>query len=100
MQHAQPLQTPLPTDPPAVIRVACAAALLGAAAFAWGDPFHPIRVDNPEYRWSRSEDLRPLLLGLEEAQEPGALRELGKQRAIIAGQSPIQRTVAHACERM
>jgi hypothetical protein len=45
VQHAQPLQTPFPTDPPAVIRVACAAALLGAAAFAWEGSVssHPCR---------------------------------------------------------
>ena len=99
--NSHPPQTPCPTDPPAVIRAACAAALLGAAAFAHGmDPFHPIRVDHPEHRRSSYEDLRPGLTGLEEAQEPGALRELGKQRAIVAGQPPIQRAVAHARERV
>ncbi len=49
---------------------------------------------------STVEDLRPVLMGPEEAKKPGALRELGKQRAIVADQPPIKRTVPDAFERM
>jgi hypothetical protein len=40
-----------------------------------------IRVDDVQHRRSRSEDLRPVLMRREKTQEPGALRERGKQRA-------------------
>ena len=40
-----------------------------------------VRVNDAEHRRSGQEDLRPVLMGHEEAKEPGALRELGKQRA-------------------
>src|SRR6266516_4149546 len=84
-----------------MIGEAFAADLLGAPAFAHGvNQLDAIRVDNPEHGRSGQEDLRPVLMGPEEAKKPGALRELGKQRAIVADQPPIQRTVADAFERM
>jgi hypothetical protein len=39
-------------------------------------------------------------MGAEEAKKPGALRELGKQRAIVAGQPPLKRAITDAFERM
>src|SRR6266851_9034230 len=39
-------------------------------------------------------------MGPEETKKAGALRELGKQSAIVAGQPPIKGAVAHPFERM
>ena len=39
-------------------------------------------------------------MGLEEAEEPGALGEVGKQDPIVAGQPPIKGAVADTFERM
>jgi hypothetical protein len=84
-----------------VIREAFAADLLRAAAFAHGmDQFDAIRVDDAEHRRRGQEGICPSLMGPEEAKEPGALGEVGKQRAIVSCQPPIKRTVADAFERM
>ena len=64
------------------------------------DQLDPLGVDDAEPRWSGQEDLRPVLMGPEETKQAGALRELGKQRAIVAGQPPIKGAVAHPFERM
>ena len=78
-----------------------AADLLGAMAFADRmDQLDPIRVNDPEHRWSGQEDLGPYVMGPEEAQEAGTLGELGKQRVIVLGQPPIKRPVANAFKRM
>ena len=53
-----------------------------------------------EHRRRGQEDLRPVLMGREETKEPGTLGEAGKQRAIVARQPAIERTVAPAFERM
>ena len=83
MHNSQPPQTPFPTDTPAVIRAACAADLLGAAAFAHGvNELNAIRVDDAEDCGSGQESLRPVLMGREEAKEPRPLGEPGKQRTI------------------
>jgi len=37
---------------------------------------------------------------LEEAEEPGALGEVGKQEPIVARQTAMERPVPHACEGM
>jgi hypothetical protein len=42
-----------------------------------------IRVNDAEHRWGGQADPRPVLMGLEEAEEPRPLREARKQRAII-----------------
>src|SRR2546430_5221273 len=88
-------------DKPAMIREAFAADLLRAAAFAHGvDQLDPIRVDDAEHRRGRQEDLRPRVMGPEEAKEPGPLGYAGEEGAIVARQPPIKRAVAHAFERM
>jgi hypothetical protein len=104
-RHDQPPliehQTEFPPDNPAVMRETFAADLLGATAFAHGvDQRDPIRVDHPEHRRSGQEDLRPALMRPAEAQEPGALGEVGKQRTLVAGQPPIERAGAHTFEGM
>ena len=67
-------QTEFPADNPAVIGEAFAADLLRATAFAHGvDQLNAIRVDDPEHGRSGQEDLCPVLMGLEETKEPGAL---------------------------
>src|SRR5712691_11462963 len=77
------------------------ADLLGAAAFAYRvDQLNPIRVDDAEHRRRGQEGSCPSLMGPEEAKEPGALGEVGKQSAIVSCQPPIKRTVADAFERM
>src|SRR5713101_8304879 len=60
----------------------------------------PIGVDHPEDRWRSQEDLRPVLMGREEAKEPGALGEAGKQGPIVARQPAMERSVPHAFEGM
>src|SRR5262249_7803825 len=78
-----------------------AAHLLGAPAFADGmDQLDAIRVDDPEHRRGGQEDLRPVLMGSEEAEEARPLGEAGEQWPIVARQPPIKRPVAPAFERM
>src|SRR5262245_31386801 len=61
------------------------ADLLRTAAFADGvDQLDPIRVDDAEHRRRGQEALRPVLMGHEEAKEPGALGEPWEQRPIVA----------------
>jgi hypothetical protein len=67
-------ETEFTPDDPAVIGEAFAADLLRAAAFAHGvDQLDAVGVNDPEHRRSGQEDLRPVLMGPEEAKEPGAL---------------------------
>ena len=48
--------------------------LLRAAALADGvDQLDAVGVNDPQHRWSRQEDLRPVVMGPEEAKEPGPL---------------------------
>jgi len=84
-----------------MIRETFAADLLGTAAFAHRvDHLDPIGVDDPEPRRGSQEDLRPVLMRYEEAKEPGALGERGKQRPIVAREPPIKRPVAPTFEGM
>src|SRR5713101_89833 len=63
-------QTACAPDHPAMIREAFAADLLRAAAFAHGvEQRDPRGVDDAQDRRSGSEDLRPVLMRLEEAKE-------------------------------
>jgi hypothetical protein len=92
-------QTEFAPDDPAVVREAFATDLLGAAAFAHRvDQLDPVGVDHAEHRRSGQEGLRPVVMGREETKEPGALGEVGKQRARVARQSAIEGPVADACE--
>jgi len=69
-------QAEFPPDNPAMIGHAFAADLLGAAAFAHGvDQLDAVGVDDPEHSRGGQERPRPVLMGLEETKEPGALRE-------------------------
>src|SRR6266446_10956720 len=87
-------QTEFPADNPAVIREAFPANLLRAAAFADGvNELDAIRVDDAKHSRGGPEGLRPVLMGLEEAKEAGALGKLGKQRPIVARQPPIEGTI-------
>jgi hypothetical protein len=77
------------------------ANLLGAAAFADGvNELDAIRVDDAEHRRRGQENLRPVLMGLQEAKEPGALGEAGEQRPIVARQPAIEGTIPDPFERM
>ena len=92
-------QTEFTPDDPAMIGEAFAADLLRAAAFADGvDEFDTIRVDDPKHGRRGQEDLCPVLMGLEETKEPGALGEVGKQRPIVAGQPAIEGPIAPTFE--
>ena len=80
--HDQPplieQQTEFAADNPAMIGEAFATDLLGAAAFTHGmDQLDPIGVNDAEHRRGGQERPRPILMGLEETKEPGAL---GKPR--------------------
>jgi hypothetical protein len=99
--HNQPplvqQQTQCAADNPAMIREAFTANLLGAAAFAHGvDQLDTIRVDDAEHRRGGQEDLRPALMGREEAKEPCPLRYVGEQGPIATRQPPIEGAVADA----
>src|SRR6266566_4258243 len=84
-----------------VIREAFPADLLGAAAFAHGvNELDAIRVDDAEDCRGGQEDLRPVVMRLEETKEPGTLGEAGKQRPIITRQPAIEGPVADAFEGM
>ena len=62
-----------------------AADLLRAAAFTHGvNQLDPIGVDDPEHGRGGQERPRPVLMGLEETKEPGALGQAGEQRPIVA----------------
>jgi len=102
--HQPPLiqqQTEFPPDNPAMIREAFAADLLGTATFAHRvDQLDPIRINDPEHGRGGQEELRLVVMGPEKAKEPRPLGEPGKQRAIVARQPAIERTVAPAFERM
>ena len=63
-------QSEFPPHNPAVIGEAFAADLLGTAAFAHGvDQLDAIGVNDAQHRRSGQEDLRPVLMGPEEAKE-------------------------------
>ena len=92
-------QTEFAPDHPAMIGETFAADLLRAPTFPDGvEQLDAIRVNDAEHGRSGQEGLGPVLRGPEEAQEPGALGEPRKQRAIVARQPPRERAVAHAFE--
>ena len=64
------------------------------------DQLDAVGVNTPQHRRGGQEDLRPVLMGPEETKEPGALKEPGKQRPIVAREPPIKRPVASAFEGM
>jgi hypothetical protein len=64
------------------------------------DQLNAIGVDDPEHGRSGQEDLCPVLMGLEETKEPGALGEQREQCPIVARQPAIEGPVAPAFERM
>src|SRR6266446_1673974 len=103
--HDQPplieQQTECAADNPAMVRQAFAANLVRAAALAHGvDQLDPRGVDDAEHGRSGQEDLRPVVMRLEETKEPGTLGEVGKQRPIVARQPAIEGSVADAFEGM
>src|SRR5262249_32271975 len=48
------------------------------------------RVNDAEHRRRGQEDLRPVLMGLQETKEPRPLGEAGEQRPIVARQPAIE----------
>jgi len=77
---------------PAMVGHAFATNLLRAATCADGvHELNPIRVDDAEHGRRGQEDAGPVLMGLEEAEEPGALGEAGKQGPIVARQQAMER---------
>ena len=94
-------QSEFPPDNPAMIGHAFAADLLRAATLAHGvDELDAIRVDDAEHRRRGQENLRPVLMGLQETKEPGALGEAGEQRPRVARQPAIEGTIPDPFERM
>ena len=76
--HDQPplieQQTEFAPDNPAMIGEAFAVHLVGTPAFAHEvDQLDPIGVDDAEHCWGGQEDLRPVVMGPEEAKEPRPL---------------------------
>src|SRR5215813_2727671 len=74
--HDQPplieQQTEFATNNPAVVRHAFPADLLRAPTLSDGmDELDAIGVDDAEHGWRGQEDLRPVVMGLEETKEPG-----------------------------
>src|SRR5262245_28727391 len=67
-------QTEFPPNNPAVVRHAFTADLLWAPTLADGmEQFDAVGVDDAEHGRSRQEGPRPVLMGLEEAEEPRPL---------------------------
>src|SRR5215510_3077375 len=92
-------QTEFAADHPPMVGEAFAADLLGAAAFASRvDQLNPIRVDDPEHGRDGQESPRPVLMGLEETKEPGALGKPRQQRAISPRPPAIEGPVAYPFE--
>jgi len=84
-----------------MIGEAFAADLLRAAALAHGvDQLNAIRVDHPEHGRRGQENLRPILMGLQETKEPRPLGQTGEQRPIVARQPAIEGTIPDPFERM
>ena len=80
--HDQPplieQQTEFAANNPAMIGEAFAANLLGTTAFTHGmDQLNTLGVNDAEHGRGSQESPRPILMGLEETKEPGAL---GKPR--------------------
>jgi hypothetical protein len=94
-------QTEFAPDNPAVIREAFATNLVRAAAFAHRmDELNAVGVDDTQHRGGGQEDVRPVVMRLQETKEPGALGEVGKQGPIVARQPAIEGPVADALEGM
>src|SRR5712691_2413668 len=94
-------QAEFAADNPAMVGETFAAYLVGTPAFTHGvDQLNPIGVNDAEHRRGGQEDLGPVLMGPEEAKEPGALREARKQGPIVARQPAIEGAVADTFERM
>src|SRR5262249_30410799 len=75
--------------------------LLRAAPLAHGmDQLDAVGVNDAEHGRSSQESPRPVVMGLQEAEEPRPLGEARKQRAIVARQPAIERTIPDAFERM
>src|SRR4029434_5792649 len=84
-----------------MVREAFPADLLRAAAFAYGvNELDAIRVDDAEHGRRGQENLRPVLMGLQETKEPRPLGEAGEQRPIVARQPAIERPVPNTFEGM
>ena len=103
--HDQPplieQETEFAPNNPAMIGKAFAANLAGTPAFAHRvDQLDTVGVNDAGHGRRRQEDPRPVLMGPEEAKEPGALGEAGKQRAIVARQPPVKCAVPDAFEGM
>src|SRR5262249_25583861 len=103
--HDQPpliqYETQFPADNPAMVRHAFAADLLGTAAFAHGvNQLDAVGVNAPKHGRSGQEDLRPVLMGLQQTKEPRALGQAGKQRPIVARQPAIAGPVPHTFQGM
>src|SRR5262245_55083452 len=64
------------------------------------DQLDPIRVDDAEQRRRGQENLRPVLMGLQETKEPRPLGEAGEQRSIVARQPAIEGTIPDPFEGM
>ena len=81
-EHGMNIKMPATLNNPAVVRHAFAADLLRAPAFTDGmDQLDAIRVNDPKDRRGGEEAPCPVVMGPEEAKEPGALGEVGKPTA-------------------
>src|SRR5262252_8911077 len=93
--HDQPplvqQQTEFAADNPPMVGEAFPADLLRAATLAYGvDELDAVGVNDPQHGRSGQEALRPVVMGLQETKEPGALGQAGKQRPIVARQPAIE----------
>src|SRR5215475_10206028 len=101
--HDQPplvqQQTEFAADNPPMVGEAFPADLLRAATLAHGvDELDAVGVNDPQHGRSSQEDLRPVVMGLQETKEPRPLGEAGEQRPIVARQPAIEGPVASAFE--
>ncbi len=88
--------TQLATHNPAPVRFPFASDLLVTASFAARvDRFDPKRINQPDQRRGRHKTVNPVPMRVEQAKQPRAIRQLGKQMSIIACLPPIEGAVVH-----
>src|SRR5215475_822995 len=64
------------------------------------DELDPIRVDDAEHRRRGQEDLRPVLMRLQETKKPRPFGEAGEQHPIVARQPAIEGAIPDPFEGM
>ena len=93
-------ETQLATDDPAAVGKPFLANLLLRTTFPNGvDQLNSIAIDHTQQPGFSQKDVRPDLMGREQAKQSGAFGQFGKQGQIIPCQPTIESTIAHSFQR-